>query len=102
MLKCAKCNDFLDGHTCVSCRLRHQCLKDECDCHKYPSLPFGIGSMQDSEYAGFVAVTKKAKWTPKAAEYRRDNLRHAKELKAAGIGRHLGINRLTGKIGVDY
>lgn len=50
MRHCARCNDFLNDHTCLSCNLRHQCLEEECECHKYPNLPFCFGHNYSARY----------------------------------------------------
>lgn len=60
MYKCARCDDFLIGHTCHSCHLRHRCLDPKCDCQKYPLLPLAFGN----SHQGFSSGAKST-WNPK-------------------------------------
>lgn len=57
MYKCAKCNDYLDGHTCRDCMLRHKCMDKKCACQQYPLLPPAVPSFK--RFGG-----QKSTWRP--------------------------------------
>lgn len=50
MYKCAKCNDFLDGHKCNTCMLMHRCIIETCKCQQFPNLPVALGKPTQQIY----------------------------------------------------
>jgi len=88
MLKCARCDDYLVGHTCHSCSLRHRCLDKRCGCRQYPNLPLAFGNMSVPNVA-LREVREHSSY-----ELVSSHLREMYRLNKAGIGR-LTFNKLN-------